>query len=187
MISRKSLRSLAPFLFLLSVWQPLCCAQETAASTESDNSSQPSPLVVKLTDMVVKSKSMADEGKFEEALAKLKEAQSLAPKNPMVLNTVGFVLEMRITKDQDAAEAVYKQALEADPQNYSVQRNLGMLMYERWKLKEARKYLTLAYNNPLMLQEHGSELLKLITIIDELVDKPKPKSSTADVKRNEGH
>jgi len=53
----------------------------------------------------------------------------------MVLNTVGFVLEMRITKDQDAAEAVYKQALEADPQNYSVRKKSRMLMYERWKLK----------------------------------------------------
>ena len=97
---------------------------------------------------IIKAKKYDEKGKsekalklYEEALDFLYEANKIEPLEPRILNYLGLV-NKKIGKLNDA-EIYLIMGLEIDPENYEMNKNLGMLYAATNRIDEANKRLNI--------------------------------------------
>jgi len=82
---------------------------------------------------------LVQKGDLKGAESALRQAATLAPRNPLYLSDLGSVL--RAQKKLEEALGCYTQALAIDPKNSVIRRNLALTQWDLGKLPEARKNL----------------------------------------------
>lgn len=74
-------------------------------------------------------------GRFDEALAEIRQAQQLDPLSAHVIHTLGWI--SYYARQYDQAIAAYRQALSLDPNNASARYHLGLALAQKGMMEDA--------------------------------------------------
>ncbi len=96
--------------------------------------------------------------KFDEALAKLQEAEKLDPKSVFILNLIGAAYTKK--NDYATAKAHYDKALELDYTFFPAQFNVGELFFLQKQYLQALEHFTKMLKN-----DPGNELLQFKVVL----------------------
>ena len=113
--------------------------------------------------LIMQSSAYEQLGRPQDALRVLREAQRMAPANPMVQNNLGYLL---LEQDQDLPEAaaLIEASAKATPDNGNVMDSLGWAQFKLGKVAEAeatlRRAAELSPFSPDVRQHLGEVLLK---------------------------
>ena len=111
--------------------------------------------------LLLQASALESAGRWPEAKAALGSAIALAPKEPLVLNFLGYA-KLEHGEDLDAAEALIRQASELAPDDASITDSLGWALYKRGRVNEAIEILQkAAVSDPAQaeIQEHLGDAL----------------------------
>lgn len=142
------MQKVKPLAFLLLIPALMLSACNTPNNTSSSQNIRPSHVTNEVAAANLNlGIAYLKEGKYEEALKKLKKAREADPAHPSIYNVLGLLYQQ--IKDYDKAEKHFKKALSFDDRNSSTLNNYGNFLCQQDRIEKALETFTKAANNPL--------------------------------------
>lgn len=142
------MQKVKPLAFLLLIPALMLSACNTSSNSPSSQNIRPSHVTNEVAAANLNlGIAYLKEGKYEEALTKLKKAREADPAHPSIYNVLGLLYQQ--IKDYDKAEKHFQKALSFDDRNSSTLNNYGNFLCQQDRIEKALETFTKAANNPL--------------------------------------